>query len=239
MPVVRTMAEAFMRRNEGSIVTVEGGPSVLGTKALLDQAIDLAMISHVVTAEENARAAALGGRLFVYKFAFDTIGLEVHPSNPLNTLTMDQVRDIFTGRITSWKDLAGVDQPITIFALGPLSGTHEAWQTIVMGRQMVTSNAKIVTSTEVQDNVARLPWSIGYMAREQIDPMRHKQLALETVAMEDGKAVHTPFIVRRELALVSLEPASASVHAFLDFVRSPEGQAVIKTHKMQSAEAQP
>ncbi|MCD6075453.1 MAG: phosphate binding protein [Rhodospirillales bacterium] len=233
MPVVRSMAEAFMKGNPGSIVTVEGGPSVQGTKALLDGAVDLAMISHVVTREEERRAVKIDRSLSVYKFAFDTIGLLVHPKNPLRTLTMDQVRDIYIGRITSWKELKGADQPITIFAHGPLSGTHEAWQNVVMGKLAVTSSAKVMTSAEVQENLARSPWAIAYLAREQID-QRFKQLTLETVTMKDGKPVHAPFIVRRELALAALEPAGPAVHAFMDFVRGPEGQALIKAHNMQS-----
>jgi phosphate transport system substrate-binding protein len=239
MPVVRTMAEAFMRHSDAAIVTVEGGPSVLGTKALLDGAIDLAMISHVVSSEEEARAAKLGKRLFVQKFAFDTVGLLVHPSNPLVTLTMDQVRDIFTGRVTSWKDYVDVDEPIAIFAHGPLSGTQEAWKTVVMGRQNVTTRAKIMTSAEVMENLAREPWAIAYLAREQIDA-RFKQLALESVAIVDGKPVHTPAIVRRELALAAFEPVTPAVRAFLDFVRAPDGgQILIKAHDMQPSEMEP
>lgn len=237
VPVVRAVAEAFMAEHADAIVTVEGGPSVLGIKALIHGSIDIALSSSPVGADQQKRATSTGKRLVATPLGYDRILPVLHPANPVGSLSLAQLRELFGGRITNWKQVGGPEMPVVVMAHGPLSGTGEIWNTQVMGRLMVTPQARILTSDEVHEGVATQRGAIGYLARELVDE-RVKVPAVGTSAA--GGEARQPLVVRREILLVHLESPTPAVRRFLEFaLSSPRGRAIVREHGLESLGGKP
>ena len=98
-------------------IVVYGSTHGKGLEALLNNQADVAMLGHKLSQNEKDEAARKGFSLEVVSLGLDAIPVIVHPSNPVNDLTLDQLRNIFSGRYTSWKDVGGADRPIELIAL--------------------------------------------------------------------------------------------------------------------------
>ncbi len=234
VPVIRALAEAFMAEQPNAVITVEGGPSVLGIKALIHDTIDIALSSSPVGADQQKLATSAGKRLVATPLGYDRILPVVHPANPLTSLSVVQLRDLFSGKISNWKQLGGPDLPVVVMAHGPLSGTGEIWNTQLMGRLMVTPQARILTSDQVREGVATQRGAIGYLARELVDTRVKVPLVWSSPA---GGGTRQAQVIRREILLVHLETPTPAVRRFLDFALSlPRGRAIVREHGLEAIE---
>jgi len=108
-------AEAYMKKNPNSTIQVTGGGSGTGIAAILNGTMDIANSSRSLKDKEYAKAKELGIEPFEIKVALDGIAVIVNPNNPINEITLEQLRDLFTGKITNWKELGGNNSPITLY----------------------------------------------------------------------------------------------------------------------------
>jgi phosphate transport system substrate-binding protein len=142
-PIAKAFAEVIMRQNPGVNITVSESGSGNGAKALLNGTCDVACLSRNLKDSERKAMDEKGVKPVVHVVAFDALPVIVHPSNPVKGLTIDQVRDIYTGKITNWKDVGGADQRIVVISRDTNSGTYETFKDLVLGK-----DNKIIASAE-------------------------------------------------------------------------------------------
>ena len=234
-------AEAFMAKYPTVTVAVTGGGSGTGIAALIGGTCDLAASSRKMTAKELALASAQGATPQEFTTALDGLAVAVHPTNPVKRLTLEQLADLFTGRIRTWKELGGVDKPIVLLSREVNSGTHVYFKEHVLAASKATGpnefapEALLLPSSQaIADEVASNSTSIGYYGMGYANP-RNAVVAVAKTAADpyitpsEGAVRSGTYPISRPLLLYSRGVPQGAVKAFLEFVMSPEGQQVVRT----------
>src|SRR5689334_11632692 len=119
-------AEVYMGKHPETKIQVTGGGSGIGFAALQNKTTDLADASRPIKPAENAGCiTAFGKRPTEYKVALDGLSVYVHAENQIKELTLDQLDGIFSGKTRNWKEVGGLDAPITVYSRENSSGTYE------------------------------------------------------------------------------------------------------------------
>jgi len=233
-------AEEFMKVNPDAIVSVTGGGSGTGITALIQGSCDVAQASRRIEQEEMDEARAAGRVPVEHVVAWDGIAVIVHPSCPVNSLTLPQLSDVFQGKITSWKDLGGKDAPIVLLARETSSGTHVFFKERVLqldgerpDADYVRSAVLSTSSQAVHDEVASNPNAIGYVGIAYVD---YKVKALGVAADRDSPYYEPTiehirdhsYAIARPLYAYTAGELPETVRKFLDFAQGPQGQAIVK-----------
>jgi phosphate transport system substrate-binding protein len=124
LPLAQAEAEEFLKENSGKSVSVTGGGSGVGIAALIDKQVDIATASREMTTDEIKKANTNGINPVEHVIAYDGITVIVNPKNPVSKLTFDQLRGIYDGSISNWKQVGGEDKPIAIISRASSSGTY-------------------------------------------------------------------------------------------------------------------
>lgn len=221
-PLSEVLSEEFMAKNPGIKIDVQGGGSAAGIQAVRSGAAQIGASSRELKPEEKE-----GIKEFL--IAYDGLAIVVNPANSVDSLTLDQVRKIYQGRITNWKEVGGIDKPINVITREAGSGTRGAFEELVMGKDNPISDRAIVQNSTgaVRSAVAADAQAIGYISLANLDN------TVKAVKIEGVEATVTNInsgvykLYRPFLYLTKGEPQGA-VKAFLDFVLSPEGQTVVE-----------
>jgi len=220
-PVSEVLAEAFMDENPSVKVAVQGGGSSVGIEQATKGTVDIGSSSRELKPEEKK----LG--LQEIMFARDGIAVIVHPSNKVESLTLEQIRDIFAGRITNWKDVGGEDGKIVVINREAGSGTRGAFEEIVMEGEELVKSIEQTSTGAVRAAVASDPNAIGYVSltglSSDVKPLKVNGVSPTHQNIKDGKYP----IARPFLYLVKGEP-SGPVKAYLDFVKSEKGREILE-----------
>jgi phosphate transport system substrate-binding protein len=185
---------------------------------------------------EAARAHGIDPKEF--KVGLDGIAVVVNPKNPVDKLTIAQLRDIFTGRVTNWKDVGGQDGKIVILSREVNSGTHVFFKEHVLtqnGKQEeFAAQALLLSSSQaIADEVTHNVNAIGYYGMGYISD---KQKAL-AVAKDEKSVYEKPSVdnvrsgvypIARPLLMYTAGEPQGSVKAFIDFVLSSQGQKIVE-----------
>lgn len=223
-PLAEKMGEEFMAKNPGVVVEVTGGGSSVGVKAAAQGTADIGNASREVKQEELDEFP----NLKVHVIARDGIAIVVHPDTAVGGLTVEQVRDIFSGKITSWSEVGGPDALIIVASREEGSGTRDAFQEMVMGDALITENAILQQSNgALRTTVANTPNAIAYLSFGYLDESV-KVLPLDGVEATEENASNGSYPVVRPLNMLTNGEPQGLVKAFLDFVLGPEGQAIVR-----------
>jgi phosphate transport system substrate-binding protein len=229
-------AEVYMGEHKEVKIQVSGGGTGTGFAALQNQTTDLCDASRKAKAAEIANCIKVfnGKRPTEYKVALDGLSVYVHPENSLKELTLDQVKDIFTGKIKNWKAVGGPDAPITVYSRENSSGTYEFFKEHVLkgsdfaaSAQTMPGTAAIVQAVEKDKN------SIGYGGAAYGGGT--KLLAIKkdenspAILPNEETVVNGSYPIWRYL-YVYLNPAKdkGEVAAYLTWIRSDDGQKYVK-----------
>ncbi len=117
-------AERYMQEHPEMRISVTGGGSGTGIASLMNRTVDIANASRELKTEEIQAAKANGFTPVEFVVARDAIAVVVNPSNPVSALTMQQISDIYTGKITNWQQVGGEDRPIVLLSRESNSGTY-------------------------------------------------------------------------------------------------------------------
>ncbi len=234
------LAEEFMKLHPDIIVSVTGGGSGTGITALIQGSCDIAQASRRIKKKEIEAAERAGIEPVEHIVAWDGIAVIVHPSNPVEKLTLPQLSDIFQGKIKRWSELGGADAPVVILARETSSGTHVFFKERVLqldGKRPeadYTTSAILSTSNQaIHDEIASNPNAIGYVGIAYVDE-RVKAVA---VAEEADKPYEQPTIeairsrrypIARPLFMYTAGQPEGPVKMFLDFAFSEKGQQVVQ-----------
>lgn len=230
--LAQRVAERFMAANPGKMVQVTGGGSGTGIAALINGTTDVATASRAMKAAEKAELERRRGAPAVETaVALDGIAVYVHASNPIESLTLDQIKRIFTGEVKNWKEVGGADAPILLYGRENNSGTYAFFKEEVLDDEDFAAETQSLPGTAAVVNaVANDPKAIGYggiawgkgirtvpVRREAGDP------AVEPT-MENVTAGTYP--ISRKLFLYTAGALAGDVKAFIDFALSEEGQRI-------------
>ncbi len=228
-PFAELLAERYLAEHPQSPpINVQGGGSSAGVQAALSGSAEIGMSSRWLREEEKGLEAMV--------MAWDAIAIIVHPSNPLSDLTLEQVREIFAGRVDNWSSLGGEEWPITVVTREEGSGTRGAFEELAMGEERITLSALRQDSNgAVRVMVAGNPGAIGYISLGLADE-RVKVLSIEGVYPSPEEVRRKEYgLVRPFLFLVKGEPKGLAKE-FIDYVLSPQGQEILEGEGLVRAE---
>jgi phosphate transport system substrate-binding protein len=234
LPIAQRAAEVFMQKYPAIKVFVTGSGSGTGIKALVDGTTNIASSSREAKDNEIADAKARGVILEAHKVALDGIVPIVHPSNNLSDITLEQLRDIYDGRVKGWKEFGGPDRPISAVSRDTSSGTYEVWEEKVLKKDRVRADALLVASNgQMVQTVAQNRVAIGYIGIGYADKTVKLLKANGKTATEASVRDFSWPIARPLLMYTNGKPTGAAVK-FIEFMLSPEGQQVVKEVKYVS-----
>lgn len=227
LPAMQKISENFMK-NSDIKVSISGGGSGHGIKALMDKTTDVAMSSRDIKPAEAENVKKTGGEAVRYVVAIDAIVPVVHPKNAVKDLSLDQIRDIYAGRITNWKEVGGADARITVVSRDSSSGTFETWESLVMKGERVQQRALLQASNgAVLQTVAKNPNAIGYVGLGYL-VKDIKALDIGGVKATMKTAETRTWPLSRELYLFTNGKPAGDTKALIDFALSAEGQVSVK-----------
>jgi phosphate transport system substrate-binding protein len=228
-------AETYMVKNPGTKIQVTGGGSGVGLAALQNQTTDLANASRKIKAKEiEACIKAFNKRPTEYKVCLDGLSVYVNSENPIKELSLDQLLQIFTGKIKNWKQLGGADAPITVYSRENSSGTYEFFKEHVLQGADFASSAQTMPGTAaLLQAVAKDKNGIGYGGAAYGQGAKHLPIKKndQSPALEptEENVVKGTYPIWRYL-FVYINPAidKGEKAAYLSWIRSDEGQKVVK-----------
>ncbi|OHD71858.1 MAG: hypothetical protein A2W19_04080 [Spirochaetes bacterium RBG_16_49_21] len=228
LPITQKAAEDF-KKSTGISVFVEGSGSGNGVKALLEGGCDIANSSREMKPEEMALAAKKEIQVKEIIVAYDMIVPIVHPSNPLKNITLDQLKAIYNGSITNWKQVGGGNEKIVVVSRDTSSGTYEIWNEKVMKKSDVRKDALLQASNgAIVTTVAGNPKSIGYIGFGYLnDTVKPVTVNGIQTTIENGKS--GKYSISRKLYMyVNDKNLSDVSKQFIDFLLGKEGQKIVK-----------
>lgn len=225
--VVKALAEDFMNKNPGVTIDAQFNGSGQGITDATEGKADIGNSSRELKEEE------LAGGLTANVIAIDGIAVVVNPANPVNDLTIQQLADIYTGTIKNWSEVGGEDKPIVVVGRDAASGTRSAFEEI-LGVSDACAYAQEKDSTgAVKTAVETTPEAIGYVSLEAADADENtKKLMLDGAEATAENIVSGSYKLSRPFIMATKGELRPEVQAFLDYVLSEEGQAVVASQSL-------
>jgi phosphate transport system substrate-binding protein len=232
-------AEQYQSEHPDVRISVTGGGSGTGIAALINNTVDLANASRRIKDEEIAEAQSKGVEPVEHIIARDAIAVIVNPENPVNELTLQQISDIYSGKLTNWMEVGGDDRPIVKLSRETNSGTHVYFLETVLrlgnseDKTLFSMDTLLLPSSEgiiseVRDN----PNAIGY---DGLGYVPH-DLKMIAIAKEEGGAYVLPSIetvndksyaIARDLYMYTNGQPQGIVKEYLDWILSEEAQQIV------------
>jgi phosphate transport system substrate-binding protein len=227
-------AEVYMGKHPETKIQVTGGGSGIGFAALQNNTTDVADASRPIKAAEiQACIKAFGKKPKEYKVALDGLSIYVHNSNPLNEISVDQLEQIFTGKVKNWKEIGGNDTPITVYSRENSSGTYEFFKEhILKGQDFVSSAQTMPGTAALLQSVSRDPNGVGYGGKAY----GHGAKILKVKKTADSPAVEPTEetvkngsypIWRYLYNYLNPDKDKGEIQAYLNWIRGPEGQNMV------------
>lgn len=227
LPIAQKAAEDFMKKNTTVSISVSGGGSGEGVKAIIDGTTDIATSSRDMKSEEINLAKEKGAEIVKHVVALDCVAPVVHPENKVVDLSLEQLKDIYTGKITNWKDVGGDDKLIVVVSRDTSSGTFEIWHEKVLKKEKVMPEAQMSASSgAVAQIVSKNKFAIGYVGIGYINKDL-KAVKVNGINASADTALDGTFPVSRELYFFTQKKDNADVTQFVEYVLSAEGQKIV------------
>jgi phosphate transport system substrate-binding protein len=237
-----------MNEHKSASIQVNGGGSGTGIAALLNGTINIANASRELKPSEYEQAKASNINPIEHKVALDGIAIIVHPSNTLKEVSLEQLKNIFSGKIKNWKELGGPNAEIVLYGRENSSGTYEFFKEHVLGKDQNGKQVDYATSTQVLPGTAALAQAVaqdkngiayggvGYFAmRDDIKILSVKKDADSPAILpsKDGKVNYEAiwngdYSISRYLYCYTNGEPTGEAKNFLDFIVSPEGQKLVE-----------
>lgn len=228
-------AEVYMQKHPGSKVQVTGGGSGTGFAALQNRQTDIANASRKIKLKEVEQCVrSFGKRPREYAVALDGLSVYVNSRNKLEALSLEEIRDIFTGKTTNWKDVGGPDAPIILYSRENSSGTYEFFkEQVLLGRDFSPKAQTLAGTAQVLQQVAADPNAIGYGGAAYGQGAKHIKVSVDkggpAIDPSEESVVARKYPIWRFLYVyLNPELEKAEIKDYLDWIRSDEGQKVVK-----------
>lgn len=232
-------AEAYQTVRPDVSIAVTGGGSGTGIAALINGTVDIANASREMKPEEIAAAQANGIEPVETLVAIDALAVIVHPDNPVEALTLQQLSDIYTGRVTNWAEVGGTDAAIVLLSRETNSGTHVYFleEVIRLGQEdnediFAPQTLLMPSSVGITNELGRNPNAIGYDGLGYVTP-EEKMIA---VARDENSPYVLPSVetgsdgsypLARGLYMYTAGEPTGDVADYMNWIKGPEGQAIV------------
>lgn len=228
-PFAEMLAEECARKYpDRPPVNVQGGGSSAGARAALSGTAHIGMLSREPAESEKELEPTV--------IAIDALALIVHRDNNVVDLTKEQIRGIFSGRITDWGELGGTPGPIHVISREEGSGTRGAFDELIMGGEDVMARAIVQDSNgAVRETVAGDPRAIGYVSLGLVDD-RVRAVKVDGVEASVESVRSREYILVRPFLFVVKGDPTPEAKEFLDFVLSEEGQRILSEEGLVTEE---
>lgn len=224
-PVAEKLAAKYMEEHPNVRVDVMGGGSGLGIRSVSQDIIAIGTSSKALKTSEK-------DGLIEYPIGREGIVVAVNLNNPVNSLSKSQLKDIFSGNITNWKEVGGPDAKINLVIREDGSGTRSAFEDLVMNKTKVKSDAIVQTSTEsIKVAVKQDPNAIGYISLAHMTP-DVKALKIDGVLPSIETIKDSSYKLQRPFLFVTNGEPEGPVKEFIEWCLGPEGQEIVKDEKI-------
>ncbi len=229
-------AEQFMAQHPDIPISVTGGGSGTGIAALLNGTTDICAASREIQGQEREIAVQKKINLVEHVVARDGLAIIVNPANPVADLSLEQLRKIFIGEYTNWKDVGGPDLPIIVLSRESSSGTFVFFQEHVLKKADYTPRARLLAGTSaLVQSVEADQGAIAYVGLAYALDAKTKVKIVGVKSTDDAAAVLPSdetvragrYPVARPLYLYTNGSSSPEVQAFIDFCLSDAGQKIV------------
>jgi phosphate transport system substrate-binding protein len=231
-PLAEKLAEAFMKLNPGLTIEVQGGGSSVGVTSAGEGTVDIGDASREIKSSELEQFP----NLQVFTIAFDGIAIVTNPGVELPGLTVEQVRNIFAGEITNYKEVGGPDAPIVVVSREEGSGTRAAFEELVMAYKDAAgeSQSKPIfekallqqSNGQVRTTVATTPNAIGYLSFGFLDDSV-RPVPVDHVDPTVANVKNGSYPIVRPLNMLTNGAPTELAGAFISYVLSPLGQEIV------------
>lgn len=232
MPLVEVSAEEFNMQQSDIMVTVSGvGGSGVGIKNVASGFSDIGMSSREVREEE---VALYGDNFSEYLIGYDAICIAVSESiynAGVSSLTRQELRGIYDGNVTNWKDLGGPDLEIYAVARMVGSGTGDLYNEMVMGDLATeTSGADTYTqnNAEMKTAITKSDKAIGYLGFNYVQDGPLRAVAYEGVVPTAESIRNGTYLLTRPLYVITWDEPDAGEKVFIDFLLGDAGQSLVE-----------
>ncbi len=231
-PLAETLSETFMDANPDVVIEIQGGGSSVGVTSAGDGTVDIGSASREIKSSEMETYPDLN----VYTIAYDGIAIVVNPDVDIATLSVEQVRGIFSGEITNFSEVGGPDAEIVVVSREEGSGTRAAFEELVMNYKDANGDAVETPITETallqQSNgqvstiVSTTPNTIGFLSFGYLSDAV-KGVSIDNVAPTVENVKNGSYSIFRPLNLLTNGEAQGLVKAFIDYILSDAGQEIV------------
>jgi phosphate transport system substrate-binding protein len=222
LPIAQKVAEVYMKQNPDVKISISGGGSGNGIKALIDGSTDIADSSRFIKPKEVKLAVEKGKYPVPFAVAYDCIVPVVHPSNNAKNITMAQLKDIYMGKIKNWKEIGGPDRPLVVISRDTSSGTYEVWHKKVWKKERVFPGALLQASNgAVVQAVSKNKNAIGYIGLGYVD-QSVKGLTVDGITGSEETTLNGTYPISRPLYMFTPGWPKGDVLNFINFVMNPE-----------------
>jgi phosphate transport system substrate-binding protein len=232
-------AERYQTEFPAVSISVTGGGSGTGIAALINGTVGIANASRQISADEMKQADAKGVKPVEFVIARDAIAVIVNPENPVSQLTLQQISDIYSGKISNWKEIGGDDRPIVRLSRETNSGTHVYFLENVIrlgdkkNKTLFSTDTLLLPSSEGIINELRSnPNAIGYDGLGYVP----KDLKMIAIAKQAGGAYVLPSVitvndktypVARDLYMYTAGQPTGAIKTYLEWIVSAEAQKIV------------
>jgi phosphate transport system substrate-binding protein len=235
-------AEAYQTVAPNVRISVTGGGSGTGIAALINGTVDIANASRQIKDEERRDAQNRGVEPVEFVIARDAIAIIVHPDNPVSELTLQQISDLYSGKLTDWAQVGGNPGPVVLLSRETNSGTHVYFleEVVRLGRSddrtLFSPDTLLLPSSEgITSEVRQNPYALGYDGLGYVTP----DVKVVAVAAAPGQPYIAPsaesvnreqdrYPIARDLYMYTAGEPAGAVRAYLDWILGPDAQAIVK-----------
>lgn len=227
-PFAEELGLAFEKKNPGKKVDVQGGGSTAGLEAVTNGLADIGTCSRSLTQEE-------AGKFNEIVIARDGLAVVVHPDNPVNELSTEQVNGLFSGRIKSWKEVGGEEAPVRLVTREEGSGTREAFQHLIMGKETISRDALVQESTgAVKQLIQGDKQAVGYISLGLVGT-EVKAVKVDGEIASKNNVLSGKYKLVRPLLFITKGAPNQQAQAFIDYVLSDEAQKRLESEGLTRA----
>lgn len=224
IPVMKKAAQAIMSANGNIRITVAGGGSGVGVQKVGE---GLVQIGNTGRALKESEVTKYG--LETFPFAIDGVAVAVNPSNSVTSLTKAQVKDVFAGKITNWKELGGKDAPISLYVREDGSGTRETFEERALDKGTSVQSANVVNSNgAMKTAIAQDPNAIGYVGIGHLDSSI-RGVTVDGMVPSQENAANGTYKITRLLYMNTKGKPQGLTALFIDYIYSEDGKGFISS----------
>ncbi|MBK1791178.1 phosphate ABC transporter substrate-binding protein [Persicirhabdus sediminis] len=222
IPVMKAAAKEIMQFNPQIKITIAGGGSGVGAQQVAEGLVQIGNTGRPLKESEASRG------LISHAFAVDGVAIILNPTNPVASLTQQQVIDIYSGKITNWEQLGGVENPISLYTRDEASGTRAVFFKKLLKQTPIAKSANVVPSNgAMKTSIANDPAAIGYSSIGFIDDSVSAP-QLDGVTPSNEACLSGEYPITRKLFMNTQGEPSGITADFIQFIFSPSGAAFIE-----------